>query len=163
MISRAVVVLTFTAASSQAAVIIYGFVGLGLGGTPASEPVAFQLTVPDFQSPPESGLIYFTCDQLDSSTNCKAPDWIGVLFLGYGYNNPAFSAVLQFNANNNWDYLFYFPAGAFTTPGIHIAEPGYNPGTLTVSETGGAPEPATILFVMSGLCLCGFSRLRTRR
>jgi hypothetical protein len=153
--TKVFVVLTLSAASIQASVI-YNFVGTGL----PSEPVAFQLTVPDFVNPPLDGaFVFFTCSQFDSSINCNP---LGVESFSNQSILGAFSAQLTFDATNNTDYAFFFPTGAFGAPGVYNAETGgnENPGTLTVTQT---PEPTTILLVLSGFCLCGFRRLLTKR
>jgi hypothetical protein len=127
-----------------------------------AEPVAFQLTVPDFINPFGNGVfVMFTCAQLDSSTNCQGAPVFAVFFQN---SNPApggFSAILNFDAADDAGYTFFFPAGAFDTPGVYSSYDGgptFNLGTLIVS-----PEPATTLLAFGGLCLCGFGRLLTKR
>jgi hypothetical protein len=151
--TKAVVVLTLSAASIQAS-IIYNFVGTGL----PSEPVAFHLTVPNFVNPPLDGpFVSFTCAQFDSSTNCEP---LGATFFSNQSGLGAFSAQIQFDATNDVGYVFSFPTGAFGAPGVYSAEAGVgNPGTLTVTT----PEPTTILLAFSGFCLCGLRRLLTKR
>jgi hypothetical protein len=125
------------AAAAHAESVIYTFVGTdNSGGVPELE--AFQLVVPDFiDTPPGGSGVDFTCDQLDSSTNCTTP---GVIFS----DQPAlgaFSAQLQFDAPIMGS-IFVFPAEAFTTPGTYASEAGTpNVGVLTVDET---PEPGSI-------------------
>jgi hypothetical protein len=159
--TMALVVLMLTAASIQAGVI-YDFVGTG-SATPFTppEPVAFQLTVPDFVNPPLNGpFVFFTCAQFDSSTNC-APS--GEESFSNQSALGAFSAQLGFDATNGVEYDFFFPTGAFGAPGVYSAEnggPTFNLGTLTVTTT---PEPTTMLLAVSGACLCGLLRLLTKR
>ena len=139
-----VVVISMLAAASIHANVIYTFVGTGESGP---EPVAFQLTVPDFVHPPNSGsFVEFTCAQLDSSTNC---DPSGIETFSYQSVMEGFSAQLTFEATNDTEYGFFFPTGAFGTPGVYSAETGlnFNSGTLTVTQT---PEPHTILLILIG-------------
>lgn len=70
-------------------------------------------------------------------------------------------AIVGFAASNDSLYGFFFPEGAFTTPGTYsayIGGPTYNVGTLVV-----APEPDTTLLVFGGLFLCGVGKLLTKR
>ena len=160
--TMAVVVLMLTAASIQAEVI-YDFAGTGTAFTTFSgtifpaEPVAFQLTVPNFVNPAVGDpAVEFTCAQLDSNTNC----FIGIFF---SKGTSAFPAALQFDAADDVAYIFYFPTGAFGVPGTYSSEnlgPPSNLGTLTVTQT---PEPATLLLVLGGACLCGRRRSPTKR
>lgn len=145
MITKVLVVLALTAASSQAGVI-YDFIGTGVPNGP--EPVSFHLTVPDFLNPPldagfPTGWAFFSCAQLDSSTNCASGDPMAVGFSNQDFSIPSLSAFLTFRASNANEYMFYFPSGAFSTPGVYSALSGgnFNPGTLTVS-----PEPTAILW-----------------
>jgi len=57
--------------------------------------------------------------------------------------------------SNHVEWQYYFPLGAFTTPGTYTTVLAYNVGTLQVTVT---PEPSTIL--MLG---CAFSGLIARR
>jgi hypothetical protein len=157
---NAVAALTLTAASTQAGVI-YTFVGTGL----PSQAVSASLTVSNFINPPlDGGFTSFSCSQLNyPGDGCS----IGISFSNKSADG-AFSAVLDFYAMNFTgvgggfpiDYSFDFPTGAFATPGVYSSSVtgNFNPGTLTVTQQ--APEPATILLVMSGLCVCGFYRFR---
>jgi hypothetical protein len=166
-IPMAVALLMLPAASARADTI-YNFAGTGTAFGPfPAEPVAFQLTVPNYINPPlESGVwVAFTCAQLDSSTNCGengvwAPD---AVFFSQDVAIPAFSAIISFNAADDVGYVFDFPAGAFDSPGVYSAyadAPWYSPGTLTVTTT---PEPSTMLLVLSALSLFGLHRLLVKR
>jgi hypothetical protein len=166
-LAKVMVVLTLFSASVQAEVV-YDFVGTGTALPPDQDPpsglpaeqVAFQLTVPNFlnpplTSPPTSAIfVDFTCAQLDSSTNCSS----GINFSNQSVGG-AFSAQLGFDTTYA-AYAFFFPTGAFGTPGVYSSEfrPGTfdNAGTLTVTDT---PEPATMVLVLGGICFCGLRRL----
>ena len=156
--TMAVVVLMLAAASLQAGVI-YDFVGTGI--LPGPEPVAFQLTVPNFVNPPLNGpFVFFTCAQFDSSTNCNP---VGEESFSNQSVLGAFSAQLTFDATNDVGYGFFFPTGAFGAPGVYTADnggPTFNLGTLTVTET---PEPVTVLLALSGVYFCGLRRLLAKR
>jgi PEP-CTERM motif len=159
LFSKALPVLFFTAISCDAA-IIYKFVGTGINGETVNstiqvsnpEPVAFQLTLPTFENPPNNTGMDFLCSQLDSSQNCGAT---GLPFVGFSTQNSfgAFSSQLQFDASNGLAYFFLFPTGAFATLGTSVSETGSglgirnNSGTLTVSAT---PEPTTAGFLVLG-------------
>jgi len=71
-------------------------------------------------------------------------------------------AIITFVASNDSEYVFYFPEGAFTTPGTYsayVGGPTYNVGTLILT-----PEPAAALLAVVGLFLCGVKgRLLTKR
>jgi hypothetical protein len=121
--------------------VVYIFAGIdNPGEAPGTE--AFQLTVPDFIAPPADGSgVIFTCDQLDSSTDCGSP---GVIFSDQTALG-AFSAQLQFDAPIVGS-IFDFPAEAFTTPGVYSSEAGMNViGSLTVAE---APEPGSLVLTL---------------
>lgn len=157
-ISKAVVVLTLTAASIQAGVI-YNFVGMGIFPGLPNEPVGFTLTVPNFVNPPMGGLFAFPgCAQFDSSTNC---DPAGLQAFAHPIPDIGFSAEIIFSATNRTQYSFFLPSAAFGAPGVYSADASaQNPGTLTVSSV---PEPNSILLVLTGAWLCGFLRVRNRR
>jgi hypothetical protein len=153
---KALVVLALGAASVQASVI-YSFLGTGTFGTSITtgmsistvpESVAFQLTTPAFLNPPGCSPVgcnplAFSCDQLDSSTNCL--ESIGFF--------TRFNDVILFSASNNFEYAFYFPLRALGAPGVYSPNfDVFNAGTLTVAETG-VPEPTTMLLVLDGICL----------
>ena len=160
-IIKALVVVTLSAASCQAG-ILYSFVGTGLSiAGLGPEPVAFQLSTLGFVNPSfGGGFVLFACAQLDSSTNCDPAPFAGINFSNQSVLG-AFSAQLTFDASNQAAYNFFFPTGAFGTPGVYNSDASNNrnPGTLTVTLT---PEPASVLFALSGLCLCGLGRLRAR-
>lgn len=178
VIARAVTLLMLTVISIQASVI-YDFVGTGSpvtlpppGGNLPPEPLAFRLTVPNFLNPPlNSGYlfepgnyVFFTCNQLDSNTNCgplgSSSGSGSVQFDNNNGGSPGtlgYSAVLGFAAANHVDYLFYFPTGAFGASGVHTSSSG-NIGTLTVTQT---PEPVTLSTVLAGLLFLGAKRLRS--
>jgi hypothetical protein len=133
------------ATAAHAESVIYTFIGTDNSGK-VPELEAFQLTVPDFIDTPPDGLgVDFTCDQLDSSTNCGSP---GIIFSDQPVLG-AFSAQLQFDAPTVGS-IFEFPADAFTTPGTFSSEAsGVNTGSLTVDEL---PEPGSIeLTLCAGL------------
>jgi len=164
-IVKAAIVLMLAVASSQAGtMVVYNFVGTGApfaletGQTVPAEPVAFQLTVPDFLNPPLNGAFgSFSCAQLDSSTNCDSSNPTAIL-LGNSSLNGTFGTILFFDASNSYGYIFFFPSGALEAVGVYSAESGdtFNSGTLTVSQT---PEVNTILYALSGICICGLYRL----
>jgi hypothetical protein len=166
---KALVVFTLAAASIQASVI-YNFVGTGTAIPGPAEPVAFQLTVPTFVNPPLTNppnpaiFVFFFCAQMDSSTNCNssiAPPALGAIDFSNQGALGAFSAQIGFQAANFASYAFFFPTGAFGTPGVYTTEATVsNPGTLTVTSI---PEPSTMLLTLSGICLWSFPRFRTRR
>jgi hypothetical protein len=128
------------AAAAHADSVVYIFTGIDNTGK-APETEAFELTVPDFIDPPADGSgVIFTCDQLDSSTNCSSP---GIIFSDQTALG-AFSAQLQFDAPIVGS-IFDFPAEAFTTPGVY-SEAGINiTGALTVED---APEPGSIVLTL---------------
>jgi hypothetical protein len=128
-----------------AAPIVYSFVGTGreIPGRFPAEPVGFQLTLSDYVNAPlDAKSVFFSCDAFNSSTNCG----IGAYFSNHSVLGTS-SAQLQFDASNTVGYAFFFPTGAFTTPGVHTASANGNQGTLTVS---GVPEPMSVIFVVSG-------------
>jgi hypothetical protein len=145
--------VALTVAAAYADTITYDFVGTGAAfSTPSStfspEPVGFLLTVSNFVNPPmNGGFVLFTCGQLVSSTNCLVglPD--AVTFSNQSVLG-GFSAQLTFAATNNVEYAFFFPTGAFGTPGSYNSG-GNNPnvGTLTVYRT---PEPTPALLILTG-------------
>lgn len=152
-ILKAVVVLTFTAASMLADVV-YNFSGTG---TDPTEAVGFQLTVPDFLTLPAS----FTCSQLDSSTNCFPQFFPSIFFSDTGVG--PFSAQLQFDASNGVGYIFDFPTGAFDALGVFNTDPSdSNSGTLTVTQVT-TPEPAAVLLALTAICFCGLRMFTARR
>jgi hypothetical protein len=129
------------AAAARAESVVYIFTGIDNTGE-APETEAFQLTVPDFiEPPPDGSAVNFTCDQLDSSTNCVSP---GVIFSDQTALG-AFAAQLQFDAPIVGS-IFDFPAEAFSTPGVYSSEAGLNViGALTVEE---APEPGSVVLTL---------------
>ena len=163
VITKGILVLSLAVACGHAETIDYNFVGMGkaVDGVPA-EPVAFHLTLPSFADPPmDSGFIFFTCAQTDASTNC---DTALMPNNAISFSNQsalgAFSAQLTFAAADLVEYVFVFPTGAFGTPGVYTTGSTFDPGTLTVTET---PEPSTVLLALSGVCLSGFFKWRTKR
>jgi hypothetical protein len=161
MTMKALVVLAFAAASVQASVI-YSFLGTGTFGTSVTsgmtittvpESVAFQLTTTSFLNPPTCSPggcdpLSFSCDQLDSSTNCLVQgDSPSIGFFS------RFNDVILFSASNNFEYAFYFPLGALGAPGVYSPNfDVFNAGTLTVAVTA-VPEPTTVLLVLGGISL----------
>jgi hypothetical protein len=161
IVMKVVVVLALGAASVQASVI-YSFLGTGTSGTSVTtgmsvttdpEPVAFQLTTPSFLNPPGCSPLFcdplsFSCDQLDSSTNCLVQgDSLSVGFF------TRFDDVILFSASNDVQYGFSFPLGALGAPGVYSVDANaFNAGTLTVAVTA-VPEPTAVLFVLGGICL----------
>jgi hypothetical protein len=147
--------LSLLAVISLQATVIYNFSGTGQ----PSEYLSFSLAVPDFINPSvNSGFLSLACAQLDSNSNCDCGLPSAVFFSNTGSNE--YSAQLTIDALNDTLYNFHFPTGAFATPGIYAADEtgSQNPGTLEVTLS---PEPSTILFVVSGSCLCGlFFRYR---
>src|SRR5882672_9072145 len=110
-ITKALVVLLMLSTGSVHGSVIYSFVGtgefVGIQQTPA-EPVAFQLTTPEFLNLPicrpatACFPVTFTCAQLDSSTNClqqAAGPGVGFFF--------RFNDIILFTASNNTQYDFY--------------------------------------------------------
>ena len=181
--------LAVTAASGRADVI-YSFTGTG----PAwlsfpTEPVAFQLTVPDFINlPVDTHLLTFTCAQLDSETNCHSVPY-GVSFKNVsGIPDLNFvwglASQIGFAAVDNVEYFFYFPIGAFDAPGVYNTDlfPISAPGSLTVtvtpdtnSQTAGidldldpppptfTPEPNMAPIALGAICFLGLYRLWHKR
>jgi len=143
------------AGAAHADSVVYIFAGIDNTGESA-EPEAFQLTVPNFINPSTDGAgLVFTCDELDSSTNCGSP---GVIFSDQPVLG-AFSTQLQFDAPIVGS-IFAFPSEALTTPGIYSSEVGTNLGTLTVQET---PEPGSIALTLgAGLLFLFIRRLPIR-
>jgi hypothetical protein len=155
MIQKAVVIMMAATAGLQASVI-YDFVGTGFD----FEPMAFQLTVPNFVDPPSWQFVDFTCAQFDSSTNCE-----GVETFSYQDVQGALYGQLTFEPTNNAGYVFFFPYEAFGTTGVYTAADltggnYFNSGTLTVTET---PEPTTTLLALSGFVLWSLGRLPKQR
>ena len=158
---KAVMLFVLSAASIHASVI-YNFVGTGID----NEPMAFQLTVPTFVSPPLNGaFVGFTCGQMNSSTNCdnSVPAGNSIFFARYNTPSPS-SDYIQFDASNGSGYLIYFAINDFGATGVYTApEAGLgvgNTGTLTVSQT---PEPTTLLLCLGGFCFYGFRRFANKR
>jgi hypothetical protein len=152
-------VLVLTAATGYADSITYTFVGTGTAGT-SPEPVAFQLTVPDYVNPAlNGGFEDFTCGQLDASTNCLVGSPLATTFSNQSVLG-AFSAQLTFSATNDAEYAFFFLTGAFDTPGTYTSETGLNDneGTLTVST----PEPGSAILLVAGVLLLLTFRARLR-
>jgi hypothetical protein len=159
-----------TARSAQADSVTYQFSGVGapvsnpLVNLPAT-PVGFVLSVPSFVNPPfvntfppnPLSFVSFTCAQMESSTNCR-PSGNAVTFSNQG--SGPFTANLSFAASNNATYIFFFPTGAFGTPGVYTTGTGVNSGTLTVMATATAPEPSSLVLLLAGLLCCGLFRLR---
>jgi len=141
-------------AAAHADSVVYVFTGTDNSGA-SPELEAFQLIVPDFIDPPLNGSgVDFTCNQLDSSTNCISP---GVIFSDQTVLG-AFSAQLQFDAPIVGS-IFDFPAGAFTTPGSYISETGgTNAGMLTVQDS---PEPGSLALTLGAGLL--FLSIRVKR
>jgi hypothetical protein len=135
------------AAAARADSIVYIFVGTdNTGASPELE--AFQLTVPDFTNPSAGGPgVEFTCDRMESSTNCSTP---GVIFSDQTVLG-AFSAQLQFDAPIVGS-IFAFASAAFTTLGVYSSEArGIDiTGTLTVQES---PEPGSIELTLGAVLL----------
>ena len=144
--------------------IVYTFSGINLAnfGFP-DDPVAFQLTAPNFVNPPlNGGFVFFTSAQLDSSTNCPSPPLFCIAFSNQSADG-FFSAQLDFNdGHTNSEPAFFFPAGAFGAPGVYQANtvgfPAGNPGTLTVTT----PEPKSSQLVLIAI-VCLFAGLRLSR
>ena len=82
--------------------VIYEFTGTGtaIPSIPlAAEPVAFQLTEPGFINAPFGNTIglAFTCEQLDSSTNCEDTPQGAVFFVNNdGFCDHHFCSVQRF-------------------------------------------------------------------
>ena len=151
-----IALLLATASGCFATAITYTFVGTApaLPGQPPV-PIAFQLTVDDFVSPPTDGsYIFFDCDQLDSNTNC-----------GYGISfstqsaPDSFDAQVLFSTIFEAGYTFDFPSGAFTVPGTYTSDD--NTGTLTVTGISDVPEPSSASFIAMGL-LGAFGYIRRK-
>jgi hypothetical protein len=170
MFNKRLVILTLIAAPLQASVI-YSFAGTGLPST----PVAFQLTLPDYVNPiMDSGFVFKTCSQLDSSTNCQSgltsPSG-AVLFSNQSTSPTVSTATLNFAASNLTEYVFFFATGAFGTPGVYRADQTGgigNSGTLTVNFTGDSvttatPEPSSLVEFAAALALVLLRTLAVRR
>jgi hypothetical protein len=164
MFAIAGALLMLTAASSRADVI-YDFSGTGAASLfHPKEPVAFQLTTPDFiDIDPSGGLALFSCAQMDSTTNCKAAAPGAIVFAAG--NIHVFNYVFPYNrinflAANNALYSFYFQADAFETPGVYTSLDPFNPGTLSVTET---PEPNMTPIALGALGVFGLYRLVSKR
>lgn len=158
-ISLIAVLMTIAVGRIDAGPITYTFVGTGAAfstttQTFPAEPVAFRLTFPTFVNPPLDGpATSISCAQLDSNTNC-----LGEVFFSNQSVLGAFQAQLQFDASNNVTYLFFFPTGAFGSPGVYRSGgTNINIGTLTVTDT---PEAGSPVLVESGLFLIGALVLR---
>jgi subtilisin family serine protease len=143
-------------AAAHANSVVYIFAGADNSGA-SPEPEAFQLTVPDFiDAAPDGSGVDFTCDRLDSSTNCGSP---GVIFSDQSVLG-AFSAQLQFDSPISGS-IFDFPSEAFTAPGVYSSEAGgINIGALNVQE---AAEPGSIALTLSAGLLFLFSRVKKLR
>jgi hypothetical protein len=148
---RCIFAAFLVAATAHADSVVYVFIGIDNTGQFA-EPEAFRLTVLNFIDPQADGeSLDFTCNQLDSSTNCGSP---GVIFSD---QIGAFSAQVQFDAPIIGS-IFNFPAGAFTSAGIYTNEVGTNTGTLTVQES---PEPGSLALTLCALLV--FLSIRAKR
>jgi len=155
--------LTIAWATAQAAPVTYNFVGTGAAfdGHP-NEPVAFHLTVPDFVDPTGGEFVFFSCAQVDSSTNC---DFSLSAAIGFSdFPSGGFSALLEFNAVNGVAYFFIFPTGAFGSPGFYTT-PGVivNQGGIGELAIAAVPEPTTLLLVLGAVCLGGLQQIRRAR
>jgi hypothetical protein len=161
MIMKHVVVLMAFAAASLQGSTIYTFVGTGLPST----PLTFQLTVPSAVNPQlDTGFTFFSCSQLITNANCQsaltAP--FGAVTFSNQSNSPAgFSAIITFATVDNGEFVFFFPTGAFSTPGVYSADErvvGGNPATLIVS-----PEPTSQIEVAGALALALFGSRAWRK
>jgi hypothetical protein len=137
-------VITMAAHGSS---IFYIFGGTDTtGGTPEAE--MFQLTVPDFISPPLNSFgADVGCAQLGLSSECVSP---GLIFSQQSVLG-AFSDQLQFNSPDAAS-VYDFPTGAFTTPGTYFSQPGENQniGSLTVTD---GPEPNPMALTLCAVLL----------
>jgi hypothetical protein len=155
--------LALTAASSRADVI-YNFSGAGSFPFTRPEPVAFQLTTPDFINiDPSGGLAPFSCGQMDSTTNCNSRVADAIFFAAgniHVFGNIIPYHAIDFVAANSAVYSFYFQADAFDTPGVYTSLGPSNHATLSVTET---PEPNMAPIAVGAICLVGIYRLVSRR
>ena len=112
--------------------------------------MAFRLLTPSFVSP-ASGFVDFTCAEAISAVNCDPSASFAINFSVQPVLGQ-FSAQLGFAATNLTQYEFFFPTGAFDSPGTYSSESGLsdNPGTLTVTVT---PEPTTASLVVMAISL----------
>lgn len=161
---KVLTVWAVTALSLQASVI-YNFSGTGIISTEPPEPLAFQLTVPNFVNPPlgtppDVEFVFFSCAQLDFFTNCDAgagEPGGGISFANQAQLSP-FSAFLSFGAVNGVGYGFTFPAGALGAPGTYQSSSS-SPGTLVITATSAVPEPGTgTTCILGGICFLLASR-----
>jgi hypothetical protein len=136
--------------AAAAAPITYSLTGSSQNFGPIN--VAFQLTTSDYVSPVSFNNNY-TCSQLDSSLNCGSRVYL---------MRSAANDYIQFNANNNAAYIFYFAPNAFAATGIYTNTLGNNPATLTVSD-GAVPEPQSVMMMLSGLAAIPLALRRRKK
>jgi hypothetical protein len=150
--------IALTAASLNAAVI-YSFSGITASAFAPVESVSFQYTAPDFipENLPWPG-ITLTASQLDSCTDCTSTG-TAIYFTPNDCGSYCNDAIF-FLAANGPEYAFWFPVGAFDSPGTHstVSDDQYsNFGTLTVTgsdtPTPGTPtpEPSTAVMTIVGI------------
>jgi hypothetical protein len=129
--------------------VIYTFLA-----TDASFPggqLAFQLTVPDFiDAPIDTESLFFSCAQLDSSTNCG--DTVA-FWISSGSSSPD---QLDFGADNSIDYAFGFPGGSFTTPGTQTCC-----GNVASLMVAAVPEPRADILLVMAVAMLGVLRRTT--
>jgi hypothetical protein len=156
-----------SAASCQAGTIAYSFVGTTESDYPPIENESFQYSSPSFVL----SETFVLATQLDCP-NCIS-SFVPVVFYpdncGYANSQPVNCAdSIQFDDNNtNTAYIFYFPVGAFDSPGTYdtvlfggqIEGVNENFGKLTVTET---PEPATTWTMLTGALLAFVYSIRSR-
>lgn len=143
-----------------AADVLYSFSGLFAGN---DSPATFQVRLPDFI---DHDLIVSGSDAVSCSTGERA--CFDIQFYldahAHGASQDSVPFIILSELDDNLDKLgfyYYFPEAAFASAGVYSSLYGFNPATLTVSGT--VPEPASILYFLSGVLLIAGIRAQKRR
>jgi hypothetical protein len=86
---------------------------------------------------------------------CDPPPALAAEFFSPAVPGP-YDRLGAFTSNTEWQY--YFPLGAFVTPGTYFTATGLNTGTLQV--TTAVPEPSTLLLLCCAIVGIGLQELR---
>lgn len=145
--------------STARADMLYTF--SGVNNTPGADglSVGFTYTAAEPLTgtpPPYNGTALYA-SQLDSCLNCLVSSIVpAVVFMP----NNVFGDSIDFADINKVETAFFFPSGAFSTPGTYTSSSPFNSGTLTVTRV---PEPSSLSMVLGTGFMLGLALFRRKR
>ncbi|WP_431312706.1 PEP-CTERM sorting domain-containing protein [Roseateles agri] len=149
--------------SAQAQEIRYDFTALSsfeIGDPPLSYTGSFSITLPGVPT----GWPHYDASQ---TSGCSVQPSVGpatsCAFVEFTQTTvPALHDTIFFGVDPSRSLAYYFPSGAFSTPGTYdtVEFGASQAGRLVVTAV---PEPATWLAMLLGLCVVGGLAVHRRR